>query len=316
MTHDALLVVSFGGPRGPDEVMPFLRHVVRGRGVPDARLEAVAVHYRHFSGVSPIVAATDELVAALREALDMPVYLGCRNSAPWLADTIARMRDDGVRRAAAFVTSAFGSPPGCRQYLDDIARARSEVDPDAPAIDKLPLFGEHPRFLEAVIDRTRAALDELPDARLVFVAHSIPTAMVRVSPYLDQLRRSCAAVASAVGRDVHDLVWQSRSGPPQVPWLEPDINDHLRAHAREGCPGGVIVVPIGFVADHMEVAWDLDVEAKATAEELGLRFTRAGTVGVHPAFVAMVGELLADPAPRAGECGPDCCVGWRRPAAR
>ena len=315
MPFDALLVVSFGGPRGPDEVMPFLRHVVRGRGVPDSRLEAVAAHYHHFCGLSPIVAATDELVAALREALDLPVYLGCRNADPWLADTVRRMRDDGVRRAAAFVTSAFGSPPGCRQYLDDLARAREQAGPDAPEIDKLPLFGEHPRFVAVMVERTRAALERLPGARLVFVAHSVPMAMTRVSPYLAQLRATCAAIASAVGRADHDLVWQSRSGPPQVPWLEPDINDHLRALAGEGSPGGVVVVPIGFVADHMEVAWDLDVEAAATAREVGLPFVRAGTAGVHPEFLAMVCDLLADPAPRPGVCGADCCVGWRRPAS-
>ncbi len=311
MSRDALLVVSFGGPRGPAEVMPFLRHVVRGRGVPDARLEEVAAHYHHFSGVSPIVAETDALVAALRDALDLPVYLGCRNSEPWLADAVRRMRDDGVRRAAAFVTSAFGSPPGCRQYLDDLAGARAEVE-GAPVIDKLPLFGDHPRFLDVVTERTAAALDELPEARLVFVAHSIPLAMVRVSPYVEQLRAACSAIVTRLGHTEHDLVWQSRSGPPQVPWLEPDINDHLRALAGAGCPG-VVVVPIGFVADHMEVAWDLDIEAKATADELSLPLARAGTAGTHPDFVAMVGELLAGPM---SACPPDCCKGRRRPVSR
>lgn len=316
MSFDALLVVSFGGPRGPEEVMPFLRHVVRGRGVPDARLSTVAAHYHHFGGVSPIVQATDALVDALRDALHLPVYLGCRNSAPWLADAVRQMRDDGVRRAAAFVTSAFGSPPGCRQYLDDIARARDEVGAGAPSIDKLPLFGTHPRFLDLMTERTRAALEDLPDARLVFVAHSIPTAMVRVSPYVAQLRQACAAITTRLGRDEHDLVWQSRSGPPQVPWLEPDINDHLRALAGSGCPGGVAVVPIGFIADHMEVVWDLDTEARATAEGLGLPFVRAGTAGVHPDFIAMVDELLAEPASPPGECAPGCCQGWRRPVPR
>jgi ferrochelatase len=223
------------------------------------------------------------------------------------------MRDDGVRHAAAFVTSAFGSPPGCRQYLDDITRARAEVGAEAPIVDKLPLYGDHPRFVDVMTERTRAALDERPDGRLVFVAHSIPLAMTRVSPYLAQLRSTCAAIATALGRAEHDLVWQSRSGPPQVPWLEPDINDHLRALADAGCPDGVVIVPIGFVADHMEVAWDLDVQAGATARELEIPFVRAGTAGVHPSFIRLVGDLLIDPSPRADTCGPDCCVGWRRP---
>jgi protoporphyrin/coproporphyrin ferrochelatase len=310
MRYDALLVVSFGGPEGPDEVMPFLRGVVAGRGVPDERLAEVAAHYEHFDGVSPIVAETNRLVEALREALDVPVYLGNRNWTPWLPDAIHAMRDDNIQAAAAFCTSAFGSGPGCRRYREDVAAAVAGVV-GAPTVEKLPPFGEDPHFLTAMTDRTREALAKLPDGHLVFTAHSIPTAMAATSPYVDQLHRSCAAVAAAAGRTTWDLVWQSRSGPPRVPWLEPDVGVHLERLAAAGT-SKVVLAPIGFVADHMEVVWDLDVEAAAIADRLDIELVRAGTVSAHPEIVAMVAEQFASPdAPPA--CRPDCCAPPTRP---
>jgi protoporphyrin/coproporphyrin ferrochelatase len=301
--YDALLVLSFGGPEGPDDVMPFLRNVTRGRGVPDERLAEVAGHYRHFGGVSPLNAANRKLVGALRDTLDLPVYWGNRNWHPLVADTVRQMRDDGVRRALAFATSAYASYSACRQYLEDIDRARAEVGEGAPEIDKIRHFFDHPLFVAANADAVRDALRTLPDpdaARLVCTAHSIPAAMARAAGpgggrYEAQLAETARLVAAELGRgpDEVDLVWQSRSGPPQVPWLEPDINDHLEALAGRGVRA-VVVAPIGFVSDHVEVIWDLDTEARQTAERLGLGYARAATAGTDPRFVTMVGELAAE----------------------
>lgn len=306
MRWDALLVVSFGGPDGPSDVMPFLRRVAGGR-VPDERLEQVAARYRHFGGRSPISAETERLVSALRARLDIPVFLGCRFGPPFLPDAVREMRDLGVRRAAAFATSGFGSPSGCRVYREAIAAAVAGLEDSALAAAKLPLFGEHPAFIEAVADGARPALARLPDAALLFTAHSLPLAQATACPYERQVRFACAAVAAALGRPAWDLAWQSRSGPPQVPWLGPDVGDRLRALASSGRERGVVVVPIGFVSDHMEVAWDLDVEAAGIAAESGLPFARAATVGTHPAFLGLIEDLLADPAPPPDACGPWCC---------
>jgi protoporphyrin/coproporphyrin ferrochelatase len=340
--YDALLLLSFGGPEGPADVMPFLRNVVRGRDVPDERLAAVAEHYRHFGGVSPINAQNRALLAAIRTELaahgpDLPVYWGNRNWHPLAEDTVARMRDDGVRRALAFVTSAYSSWSGCRQYQDDLERARAAAGPDAPAIDKIRHYFDHPGFVEPNVDALRAALGELPvdlrdEARLLFTAHSIPVAMDRASGpdadrgrghlYSTQLRTAARLVAEAVRGPgaAFDLVWQSRSGPPRVPWLEPDVNDHLAALAAAGARAAV-ACPIGFVSDHVEVLWDLDEEAAATAEKVGLPFARASTVGTDPRFVAMVRELVLerlDPAtprralsplgPAHDRCPAGCCA--------
>jgi ferrochelatase len=303
--YDALVLVSFGGPEGPEDVMPFLENVVRGRGVPRDRLLAVAEHYHHFGGVSPINAQNRALLAALREQLDLPVYWGNRNWHPYLADTVRQLAADGVRRALAFVTSAYTAYSGCRQYLDDIDRAREAAGPDAPQLDKIRHYYNHPGFIEPNAEAVRAALAELPagvreGARLVFTAHSIPTAMNDVSGprrngwYARQVAEAARLVTEAVqpGRDF-DVVWQSRSGPPQVPWLAPDINDHLEALAAQRV-AGVVVSPVGFVSDHVEVLWDLDNEARQTAEKLRLPYARAATVGVHPRFVAMVRELVEE----------------------
>ncbi|HEX7745067.1 MAG TPA: ferrochelatase [Micromonosporaceae bacterium] len=337
MAYDALVVVSFGGPEHPDDVLPFLANVTRGRGVPPERLAEVAEHYQHFGGISPINQQCRDLLDAIRadfaaHGLDLPVYWGNRNWHPMLADTVAQMRDDGVRRALAFVTSAYGGYSSCRQYQEDIAAARAAVGPSAPVIDKLRQFWDHPGFVEPHAEAVRAALATLGAARpattrLVFTAHSIPlSAAAAAGPeggrYEAQLRETAGLVAAAAAPDLpYDLVWQSRSGPPRVPWLEPDINDHLAALADAGTTA-VVVSPVGFVSDHLEVVWDLDTEAVATAKRVGLDFVRAATPGTHPRFVAMVRELVAErldaaaPGPRRrlgtlpawDNCPAACCL--------
>ncbi|GAA2354006.1 ferrochelatase [Dactylosporangium salmoneum] len=333
MAYDAFLLLSFGGPEGQEDVLPFLENVTRGRGIPRERLETVAEHYRHFGGVSPINAQCRALIEALRPHLDLPIYWGNRNWHPMLADTVRQMRDDGVQRALAFVTSPFGSYSSCRQYLDDIVIACAEV-PDAPAIDKIRQYHDHPGYIAPHADAVRAALDTLPSrmaARLVFTAHSIPTSMNAASGpggtgrYLAQLRETAALVAAEAAPELGwDLVWQSRSGPPHVPWLEPDVNDHLEALAKQGVTE-VVVSPIGFISDHLEVIWDLDEEARATAGRLGLAFARAATPGVDPRFVDMIRQLVDErvlahsnvrhalgTVPTWDFCPADCCVSPKR----
>lgn len=337
----ALLVLSFGGPEGPDDVLPFLENVTRGRGVPRERLLDVAKHYDHFGGVSPINQRNRDLVAALRELIDLPVYFGNRNWHPLIEDTVARMASDGVRRALVFATSAWGGYSACRQYHEDIARARAAVGPDAPELVKLRQFYDHPEFVAAVADGVRAARASLGSdgsaARLVFTAHSVPTGADAAAGvpaegghrYSRQVAEAARLVAVETGADEHDVVWQSRSGPPSVPWLEPDIVDHLDA-VRSAGADGVVVCPVGFVSDHVEVLWDLDNEAHSRAKELGLAFARSATAGPHPRFVGMVAELVAErvsgaPARRLGAgpgagcgvngqpCAVDCCLPPRRP---
>lgn len=277
--------------------MPFLENVVRGRGVPRARLEAVAEHYLAFGGVSPINGQNRALVEALRGVVDVPVYWGNRNWHPFGEDVVRQMKDDGVRRAAVFATSAFAGYSSCRQYYEDIARISVE---DGPELVKLRHFGDHPGFVAAMADQVGQALEKLPDARLVFTAHSVPVSAPGTGLYEAQLRRSAELVGEAVGRTEWDLVWQSRSGPPQVPWLEPDVLDHLRAiHTK------VVLAPIGFVSDHMEVVYDLDTEAVHLAAELGTPLERAATVGTHPRFVHMIRELMDEPS--QPQCTVDCC---------
>ena len=306
---DAILIVSFGGPEGPADVMPFLRNVTRGRGIGDDRLAVVAEHYHLFGGISPINQCNRDLIAALadelaRRGVELPVYWGNRNWSPMLADTVAQMRDDGVSRAVGFVTSAFGSYSGCRQYAEDIDRARAAVGTDAPVIDKLPPFWDQEGFLSAMADHLAAARQTEPSAPVVFTAHSIPHTMAATAPYVAQLQEACRRVAARTGTSRWSLAYQSRSGPPQVPWLEPDIGDELNRLADDGADA-VIVVPIGFVADHMEVVYDLDTEARQRADLLGLGFSRVPTVGTHPAFVSMIADLVLAPPP--APCPADCC---------
>ena len=314
--YDALIVVSFGGPEGPEDVEPFLDNVLRGRSVPQDRRDAVAAHYQLFGGRSPINDHNRALVAAVRadlqaHGLDLPVYWGNRNWDPLLVDTVRQMGDDSVERALAFVTSAYSSYSSCHQYLDDISQARDSVGPDAPQIDKIRVFYNHPGFIEANADAVRAALATAgPAARVVFTAHSIPVAMAATCDYQAQLTEAARLVMErvAAGGEVSwDVVFQSRSGPPTVPWLGPDVADHLAALAG-GSLDPVVVAPIGFVADHMEVVYDLDIEARKVADELGLPMVRAATAGAHPAFVAMVRQLveerLDDQVPKLA-LGPD-----------
>ncbi|HEX5347032.1 MAG TPA: ferrochelatase [Pseudonocardiaceae bacterium] len=338
---DALLVLSFGGPEGPDEVRPFLENVTRGRGVPPQRLAKVAQHYLHFGGVSPINRCNRTLIIAIEHALaraglDLPVYFGNRNWHPMVEDTVAAMAADGVRRAAVFTTSAWGGYSGCRQYHEDIARARHAVGPGAPDLIKLRQFFDHPLFIAACADALRAARDQGgADARVVFTAHSVPLAADAAAGlaaqgghrYSEQVAEAARLVAAAAGVDSQDVVWQSRSGPPQVPWLEPDVVDHLDALHAAGVPG-VVVAPIGFISDHLEVVWDLDHEARQRAATLGMTFVRAATPGTDPRFAGMVVELIAEqvhgaPArrcsqiPAAGQgtngtpCAAGCCDALR-----
>jgi protoporphyrin/coproporphyrin ferrochelatase len=311
--YDAFLLVSFGGPEGPDDVIPFLENVTRGRNIPRARLEEVAEHYRNFGGVSPINEQCRELIAALD--LPLPMYWGNRNWTPYLTDTVREMTAAGVRRALAFVTSAYRSYSSCRQYLEDIERARAAVGPDAPVIDKIGRFYDNPGFTGPFAESLAAALAKLPDdAHVVFTAHSIPVAMAEVAGpgggrYVAELTKACQLISEKTG--LHrpwSLAYSSRSGPPGRPWLEPDVNDHLEALAKDGVRA-VAVVPVGFVSDHMEVRHDLDVEAARTARSLGLEFARVRTPGVR--LAPMIGELvrahLTGDAPLA--CPPGCCLG-------
>jgi ferrochelatase len=331
--YDAFLLLSFGGPEGPDDVLPFLENVTRGRGVPPERLAEVAGHYQAYDGVSPINAQCRELLKTVGAAftaggVNLPLYWGNRNWQPFVEDTVRQMRADGVRRAIAFVTSAYSSYSACRQYLDDIDRAVAAVGEGAPRIDKIRPYFNHPGFIEPFAASVEAALAELPaeaqtGARLVFTAHSVPVGMAAASGsrskgtavtgavggrYAAELREAARLISERVrgGSLPFDLVFQSRSGPPSVPWLEPDVNEHLVALAKgtladgtllpSGPPSGVVVVPVGFVSDHMEVVHDLDVEAAETAASVGLPFARAAAPGPTPRFAEMVRELVAERA--------------------
>jgi ferrochelatase len=335
MNYDAILVVSFGGPEGHDDVIPFLENVLRGRNVPRERMLAVAEHYYHFDGKSPINQQTRELIAAIREELTqhgpkLPVYWGNRNWHPMLADTLRQMKSDGVKRALAFVTSAYSSYSGCRQYRENITRAQTEVGEGAPQIDKLRVFFNHPGFLEATEDRLQEALAKIPaDARrnvqIVYVAHSIPMSMANTSDYVKQLEEVRRLASQAIGISNNFLVYQSRSGAPGQPWLEPDILDHLREVKPKNLATAVVVAPISFISDHMEVLYDLDIEARHLCDELALPMARAKTVGVHPKFIAMIRELILERTegaerralgslgPRQDVCAEDCCPAPQRP---
>lgn len=336
--YDAILIVAFGGPEGPDDVLPFLENATRGRNVPRERLLEVAEHYQHFGGVSPINAQVRSLIDALRPELlrngvTLPIYWGNRNWRPMLADTMAEMAEAGVKKALAVVLAAYSSYSSCRQYLEDIEGARETVGPSAPRVDKVRVFYNHPDFITANADRIREALAKLPaEARpkvpLVFTAHSIPQGMADGSRYERQLQETCRLIAEDLGVEPGrwSLAYQSRSGRPSDPWLEPDILDHLRRLHEEGARE-VVVQPVGFLSDHMEVLFDLDEEAGELCEEIGLRMERAGTVGSHPRFVRMLRELIRERlsavpdserravgrfGPSHDVCSPGCCPATKR----
>lgn len=337
--YDALLLVSFGGPEGPDEVMPYLENVLRGKNVPRERMLEVAEHYQHFGGVSPINEQNRQLLAAIQadfqaNGLDLPVYWGNRNWHPLLPEALGKMAGDGVQRALAFFTSAFSSYSGCRQYREDIARAQAEVGEQAPQVDKLRVFFNHPGFVEPMAELTTTAMDQIDPprrerAKVLFTAHSIPMAMAENCRYEAQFAEASKLVAERAGVRDWQLVYQSRSGPPSQPWLEPDVCDVIQQLHDAGGVEDVVIVPIGFISDHMEVLFDLDTEARQLCEQLGIDMVRVPTVGVHPRFVAMVRELVVErleqraDRPALGDWGPshdvcpvDCCTYTpRRPPA-
>jgi protoporphyrin/coproporphyrin ferrochelatase len=343
MNYDAILVTSFGGPERPEEVIPFLENVLRGKNVPRERMLEVAEHYYHFAGNSPINDRNRQLIAALESELadagpHLPIYWGNRNWHPMLVDTLRQMKADGVRRALAFVTSAYSSYSSCRQYREDIARAQAEAGDGAPVVDKIRAFHNHPGFIEATVDRVRYALEQVPQAQrksthLIYTAHSIPTAMAQSCDYEQQLHETIKLVEEELqrtdellGKD-SSLVYQSRSGPPSQPWLGPDILDYLREHKARGGSSSVLIMPIGFVSDHMEILFDLDTQAHELCAELGLQMVRAQTVGTHPRFITMIRELICERIdenlqrlalgvmiPRPDVCPADCCPLPKRPA--
>jgi protoporphyrin/coproporphyrin ferrochelatase len=330
MNYDALLVVSFGGPESREDVVPFLENVLRGRNVPRERMLAVAEHYYHFDGKSPINQQTRDLISAIKSDLaqqgpNLPVYWGNRNWHPMLAESLRAMNRDGVRRALAFVTAAFSSYSGCRQYREDIARAQAEAGAGAPEIEKLRAFFNHPGFIEATEERLREALAQVPDdarqnIQIVYTAHSIPMSMANTCDYVRQLEEVRKLVSARLGTTNNALVYQSRSGAPGQPWLEPDILDYLREVKAQNLVSAVVLAPISFISDHMEVLYDLDIEARQLCDSLSLPMVRAKTVGVHPKFISMIRELILERTTpgaerralgslgaRADICEENCC---------
>jgi protoporphyrin/coproporphyrin ferrochelatase len=337
MNYDAFLLVSFGGPERTEDVLPFLENVLRGRNVPRERMLAVAEHYYHFGGKSPINDQNRALIAALQAEfaehnIPLPIYWGNRNWHPMLADTLRQMKTDGVKRVLAFATSAYSSYSSCRQYRENIAAAQAAAGDEAPVVDKLRVFHNHPLFVEANIEHVGEALNQIPaerraKAKIAYTAHSIPLGMSESCSYKRQLVEVGRLVSSALGRPADTLVFQSRSGPAPQPWLEPDILDHLKAIHAEGATD-VVIAPIGFVSDHMEVIYDLDTEAAELCRKLGLNMQRAATSGTHPKFVRMVRELLTERLTESPErvaigiypanpdfCLADCCPAPVRPPA-
>jgi len=335
MNYDAILIVSFGGPESREDVNLFLENVLRGRNVPRERMQAVAEHYYHFGGKSPINQQMRDLIAALETELSqhgpkLPVYWGNRNWHPMLADTVRQMKDDGIQRALAFVTSAYSSYSGCRQYREDIARAQSEVGPGAPQIDKIRAFFNHPGFIDATVDRLRDALQQVPadlrrNIQVVYTAHSIPLSMAKTCDYVPQLEEVRRLVSARLSFANDALVYQSRSGVSGQPWLEPDILDYLKDVKARNLASAVVLAPVSFISDHMEVLYDLDIEAQQLCDSLRLPMVRAKTVGVHPKFIAMIRELILERTagaerralgslgPRPDVCAEDCCPAPQRP---
>ena len=302
MTNDkAVLLVSFGGPGGMEDVIPFLENIIGGRKGSQARIREVARHYERFGGVSPLNQQMRNLIAALKIDLksrgrNLPIYFGNRFWKPSLAEALQKMTDEGVKKAFILFSSAYNSAVSTQMYLDELARAQAEIGPSAPQLHPLPVYHNYPGFIEANVDCAQDALEQLPEARraqarIAFTVHSVPLSMAQESPYQAQALQTASAIAAEMGRQNWQLVYQSRSGPPQQPWLEPDIRDHLQALKAQGAQD-VIVAPIGFISDNIEVIYDLDVEAKELAAELGLNMIRAATVGLHPAFVSTLADLI------------------------
>lgn len=350
--YDGILLVSFGGPEGPADVLPFMENVTRGRGIPKERLLEVSAHYQRFGGVSPINGQNRALLVAMREVfsrhgVSVPIAWGNRNWDPTIPAALRELREAGCQRVLALVTSAFSSASGCRQYREDVAQALEKLAAEpggAPTVDKIRVFYNHAGFVEPMIDNTIAAVAELvvgdittdhvDGVELAFTAHSIPMAMADTSDYVAQLREACRLIAEGASRRIGrslpwDLVFQSRSGAPGQPWLEPDISEHLRARQSAGV-WRVAVVPVGFISDHMEVVWDLDTQARETANEIGLAMSRAATVGVDSRFVDMIFDLAVERAatvrgedpiraalgirgPNHDVCPVDCCPLPARP---
>lgn len=329
--YDAILVVSFGGPEGPNDVMPFLENVLRGKNVPRERMLEVEEHYMHFGGVSPINEQCRAMISALRDELDqagisLPIYWGNRNWHPMLPDALQEMADRGVRRALAFFTSTFSSYSGCRQYRENIAAAQEFVGANAPVVEKVRMPFNHPGFIEPQAEILKSSLAKIPEdlrasTPVLFTAHSIPQSMADHCRYEKQLREASRLIAELAGHDHWELVFQSRSGPPQQPWLEPDVVDRIEVLQQEKGIQSVIVQPIGFLSDHIEVLFDLDTEAKEQCDALGIQFVRSPTIGVHPRFIRMIRELIEerlDPTreklalgclgPSHDVCPVDCCL--------
>lgn len=321
LQFDALLVLSFGGPERHEDVIPFLENVLRGRNVPRERLLEVAEHYYHFDGRSPINEQNKQLISVLQQdfvahGLQLPVYWGNRNWHPFLADTLRKMHAVGVRRVVALATSAFGSYSGCRQYREDLVNAAQTTGLSDLEIEKLNNFHDQQEFIDVMADRVRASVSELPGAEeLVFTAHSIPESMAATSPYVSQLEAACRRVAGSRGIAKWTLVYQSRSGPPAQPWLGPDICEYLRSRHKDGLRK-LIICPIGFISDHMEVLYDLDTEARNLCDELGMKMVRAGTAGAHPKLASMVRKMIVAGAttPASAHCVTGCCPAPQRPA--
>lgn len=336
MKYDAVLIVSFGGPEGMDDVMPFLDNVLRGKGVPDARKKEVAHHYELFGGVSPINAQNRKLVKLVTEALstkgiNLPVFLANRNTEPFIPDVLKTCQEQGYQNLLVYITSGFSCYSGCRQYRENLMAAQEDMEGEAPGFDKIRVFFNHPLFIEVLSDKVREAIALLPEAdqnnpKIVFTAHSIPMAMANTSKYTEQLHEAARLVAERLEISDWDLVYQSRSGPPNMPWLEPDICDHLDDLNKKG-QTSVVVSPIGFVSDHMEVLYDLDLEARDHAVELNMKYVRASTPGNDPRMIEMIVELIRErledwperrtigrlPA-KHDVCPVDCCPAMKRPA--
>lgn len=336
--YDAILIVSFGGPEGMDDVIPFLENVLRGRPVPRERLLEVAEHYKLFNGISPLNAQNRALIAALETELaeygpNLPIYFGNRNWHPMLTDTIQQMANDGITKALAIFTTAYSSYSSCRQYRENISAAQEIVGANAPQIDKIRVFYNHPGFVKANVDMVRQALEAVPaerraNAHIAFTAHSIPDAMARNCRYESQLHEVSRLVAESLGHANWRLVYQSRSGAPNQPWLEPDICDHLEALHLDGITD-VIIAPVGFLSDHVEIIFDLDTEAQEVADKIGMNMVRAGTVGTHPKFITALRDLIVERMTDASErpflgnhgashdvCPADCCLSGRPVAAK